>query len=102
MCTGIHNLMEIHTVNDAGRKHMGPYDQNMDRLILIAVVAIAVGLATPPYSKVVAKLAASGVELTWLGHIGVFTLVMAAGLAALALVWALFLAVGWVIERARR
>ncbi len=80
----------------------GPYDQNMERLILIAAVAIAVGVATPPYSKVVAKLAASGVELTWLGHIGVFTLVIAAGLAALAMVWALFLAVGWVIERARR
>ena len=59
-------------------------------------------VATPPSSKVVAKLAASGVELTWLGHIGVFTLVIAAGLAALALVWALFRAVGWVMERARR
>ena len=81
---------------------MGPNDQDMDRLILIGMVVIAVGVATPPYSKVVAKLAASGVELTWLGHIGVFTLVIAAGLAALALVWALFRAVGWVMERARR
>lgn len=81
---------------------MGPNDRDMDRLILIAVVAIAVGVATPLYSKVVSKLAASGVELTWLGHIGVFTLVIAAGLAALALVWALFRAVGWVIDRACR
>ncbi len=81
---------------------MGPRSHQMERLILIAMVAIAVELVLPAYPKVVAKLAARGIELSWFGHIELFALVILVGLLPLALVGVVLGVVGWLIDRASR
>ncbi len=74
---------------------MGPRGQDMERLVIIALVAIVLGLALPAYTRVVRTASAGGAELSWLGHLGVFALTLVAAVAALALL----LAAPWVAER---
>ena len=55
-------------------------DRHMERNALLLVGAVTLGIALPAYTKVTEKLAARGVELSVLGHVGMFALsaVMAA------------------------
>jgi hypothetical protein len=63
---------------------------------------IAFGLLLPVYPKLVARLAEQGVELSWLGHLGVFAFLLLIAFVAVVLVGVCFCAVGWVIERFSR
>src|SRR5690242_1820346 len=74
----------------------------MEWLTLAALAALAVGLVLPAYPQIVAKLAARGVELSWLGHLSVLALVLLVGLAAVVLAGVVLGTVAWVIERFSR
>jgi hypothetical protein len=81
---------------------MGPRSHHMERLALVLPGAFAAGLVQPAYPKVVAKLGARGVELSWLGHLGVFALLVLLGLAGWGLLGVVPGAVAWVFGRATR
>lgn len=81
---------------------MGFRSGQTEWLAPLALLAIAVGLMLPVYPKTVARLAEQGVELSWLGHLGLLALMLLIALAPVVLVGPLFCAVGWVIERFRR
>lgn len=68
---------------------MGPRFHDTERLVGITLAVIVVATALHGYLVIVGKLAARGVELSWLGHVVVFasaTLVCVATLALGAVV----------------
>ena len=78
---------------------MGPYSRDAGRLLVIALVAVAIGLILPAYAKVVAKCAERGVELSPLAHVGLFAGLVLAAVAAVVLFVVVMGAIGWAVER---
>lgn len=79
---------------------------NSESSCLLALAAIAIGLVLPAYSKVVAKVAERGVELSWLGHVGVFGLLAVVALVIftvfLGMAIALLGLLSWASDRVTR
>ena len=78
---------------------MGTYDHKWDSLAIIVVVA---GTGLVAYLRVVAKLSAQGIELSWLEQIGVFALGLLFGVIGLGLLGAVVGVATWVFYRTGR
>lgn len=81
---------------------MGSRSHDTERLALVAVGAIWVGLTLPVYLRLSAKLTEQGFELAWYQHVGLFAfaaVIPAVSLVALCLVLA---GVCWTVVGARR
>lgn len=76
--------------------------QRTERLVVITIVMIMVGLSLPAYAKLAAGVAARGVELSWLHHAGLFTLAVLLGFAGLVLCGVMLMVAGWAIDRVFR
>jgi ABC-type long-subunit fatty acid transport system fused permease/ATPase subunit len=75
---------------------MGTYDHKWDSLAIIVVVA---GTGLVAYLRVVAKLSAQGIELSWLEEIGVFFLGLLFGVVGIGLLGAVLGVAYWVFYR---
>jgi hypothetical protein len=73
-----------------------------DHLILLAVVAIGVGVGLPGHLKVADRLAAMGVEVTWLVHLRFFPIVAGTVVVFFALLGLLPGLAAWAVERLLR
>ena len=78
------------------------HSERTERLIVIAVVMITVGLSLPTYAKLAAGIAARGVELSWFHHVGLFTLAVLLGMVGLVLCGLTLMVVAWGADGAAR
>jgi hypothetical protein len=78
---------------------MGTYDHKWDSLAIIVVVA---GTGLVAYLKVVTKLSAQGIELSWLDQIGVFALGLLFGVIGIGLLGAVLGVATWIFNRIGR
>jgi hypothetical protein len=74
--------------------------QGTERLVVIVVVTITAAISLPIYPKLVAKITARGIELSWLHHVGLFALAVLLGLVGMALVGLMVVAVTWAADGA--
>lgn len=72
------------------------------KLEWIGIIAIAIGLALGAHPKVVASLAKQEVELSWLGHIGLFAFLVSIVLGAFALVVIVWTGFSWLTKQITR
>lgn len=69
-----------------------------ERLVVLSILLLIAALSVPAYAMWVAKLAARGVPLSWLQHLGLLGVAVLLGMAGAALCGLVLAVLVWLIE----
>ena len=69
-----------------------------ERLIVISLVMVTTGISLPTYAKLVAKITARGVDLSWHQHLALLGMAVLIGMAGVVLCGLVVAILVWLLE----